>query len=50
MGVAGKNEPDELMLPVPAGMAAGEEVLEVRAGSGVGDVRTGRLEDKLTVV
>lgn len=43
------NTPRKLIFEVPAGLAAGDYVLEVRAAVNSGTVRSGRLVDVLTV-
>jgi len=47
--VVGRNKPAELMFLIPDGLLAGDYTLEVRAGFGEDDVRSGALDEPLTV-
>jgi hypothetical protein len=47
--VVGRNMPAELMFLIPEGLLAGDYTLEVRAGFGDDDVRSGALDAPLTV-
>ncbi len=47
--VIGKNTPRELIFLVPAGLAPGDYTLEVRSLFGQNSIRTGALEEPLTV-
>jgi hypothetical protein len=47
--VVGHNKPSKLMYVAPAGLVPGNYTLEVRAGFGEGDVRSGALNATLTV-
>ena len=47
--VVGRNMPAELMFLIPDGLTAGDYTLEVRAGFGEDDVRSGALDVPLTV-
>jgi hypothetical protein len=47
--VVGRNKPAELMFLIPEELLAGDYTLEVRAGFGEDDVRSGALDAPLTV-
>jgi hypothetical protein len=47
--VVGRNMPGELMFLIPEGLTAGDYTLEVRAGFGEDDIRSGALDVPLTV-
>jgi hypothetical protein len=47
--VIGRNMPADLMFMVPAGLAAGDYTLEVRAAFATNDIRSGALAAALTV-
>jgi len=49
VAVVGRNKPAELMFMIPADLAAGDYTLEVRAGFGEEEIRSGALKVPLTV-